>query len=276
MATGEEKFTAVVLAGDRGPDDPLLAHCGVPAKAMIPIAGIPMISRVVAALMATETVGEILLCGPPPTVVEQLPTLQRQLQEPVVSWMASDRTPSRSAQRALERLDPETKVLLTTADHALLQPEMAAYFCRQAVKSRRDLAIGFEDYRLLRQSYPESRRTVTRLRDGEFCSCNLFAFLTPQSRQAAVFWQQVEQERKKPLRLLRLCGWGTVLSFLLGRLTLERALEKLAGKAGLTAGAVMMPFSTAAIDVDKLEDLELARRIIAAGQHCRKDPGGSS
>jgi hypothetical protein len=119
-----------------------------------------------------------------------------------------------------------------------------------------------EDYKLLQQAYPESKRTVTRFKDGEFCSCNLFAFLSPQGRSAADFWQQVEKERKKPLRLISLCGWLTVLNYLLRRLTLTQALLNLAKKMALTAGVVMLPFPEAAIDVDKIADLELVNRII--------------
>jgi len=268
-----EKFTAIVLAGDRGPDDPLLAASGVPAKAMIPIDGKPMLCRVVDALLAAEEISRIILSGPPAAIVDRLPELERQLANPAVSWQASGPTPSRSAHQALVGLAPATKALLTTADHALLSPEMVDYFCRQARASRRDVVVGLEDYRLLRETYPESRRTVTRLRDGQFCSCNLFAFLTPGSRQAAVFWQQVEQERKKPLRLLRRCGWLTVVSYLLGRLTLEKALARLSDQLGLRAGAVTLPFPEAAIDVDKPEDLELVRQIVAARRLRQADPG---
>ncbi len=268
-----KKFTALVLAGDRGPEDPLLQAAGVPGKALVEINGQIMLARVIEALLEAAEVDRVMVSGPPGDIVEGSQTLKKLLARPRVGWRENAASPSRSAEQALCEIAPEKPVLLTTADHALLQPEMVDFFCRQAGESRADLAVGMEDYRLLEKAYPESRRTVTRFRDGPYCSCNLFAFLTPQSRGAAHFWRQVEQERKKPLRLISLCGWPTVLSFMLGRLTLDDALQRLARRMGLSAKAIRMPFAEAAIDVDKPEDLELVRKIVSARAPApEKDP----
>ncbi len=259
----ENQFTAVVLAGDRGPDDPLIAESSAQCKAMIPVGGRPMLFRVLEALLAAPTIDSIILSGPPEPVIKESPELHQYLANPAVSWQENDTTPSRSAYQALQSLPPNRKVLLTTADHALLKPEIIDFFCREAQNQAADVVVGMEDYRLLQQAYPESKRTVSRFKDGEFCSCNLFAFMTPQGRSAAEFWQQIEKERKKPLRLISLCGWLTVLNYFLGRLTLSQALRNLAKKMGLTAGVVLLPFPEAAIDVDKIADLKLVNHIIA-------------
>jgi CTP:molybdopterin cytidylyltransferase MocA len=262
--TGSRKFVAIVLAGDRGPDDPLLRAEKVPGKALIRIEKKVMLERVLEALLEADSIEEIVVSGPPAGVVEQNPILQRLFAEPLVSWQENAASPSLSAARALETLPITTPVLLTTADHALLTAEMVDFFCREAQRNKAaDLAVGMEEYRLLQAAFPESRRTVTRFRDGGYCSCNLFAFLSPESRRAAIFWRQVEKERKKPLKLISLCGWPTVIRFLLGRLSLDDGLERLGRRLGLEARAVRLPFAEAAIDVDKPADLELVRRIVA-------------
>jgi GTP:adenosylcobinamide-phosphate guanylyltransferase len=271
--TGEKKFTALVLAGDRGPDDPLLKAAGVPGKALIEIGGKIMLERVVDALLEAKTIDRILVSGPPKKILEGSPALRKLLARPRVSWQESGASPSRSAEQAFKQIPATDPILLTTADHALLQPEMVDFFCRTALEIQTDLAVGMEDYRILQQAFPESRRTVTRFQDGAYCTCNLFAFLSPESRRAAHFWQQVEQQRKKPLRLISLCGWPTVLRFLLGRLTLDDAIARLARRMGLTARAVRLPFAEAAIDVDKPADLELVRRIVADRAEANPGPG---
>ena len=43
-------FTALVLAGDRTPDDPVARAAGVPCKALALVGGRPMVSRVLDAL----------------------------------------------------------------------------------------------------------------------------------------------------------------------------------------------------------------------------------
>ncbi len=184
----------------------------------------------------------------------------------LVQWMAPQATPSTSAFEALQSLPVDVPVLLTTADHALLTPEMIDHFCSEARKSGCDVVAGVARHELIAQAFPESKRTVTKLNDGGYCGCNLFAFLTPQGRKAADFWRKVEQERKNPLRIIRIIGWTTVLRYLLGRLSLDQALQRLSKKMQLQVGVVRMPYARAAVDVDKLDDLLLVESILAGKQ----------
>ena len=77
------------------------------------------------------------------------------------------------------------------------------------------------------------------------------------------FWRRVEQDRKKPWRMIRLLGPGTLLSFALGRLTLDAALAAFGRRTGTALAAVEMPFADAAVDVDRPGDLTLAESILA-------------
>ena len=54
-------LTALVLAGSRREGDPLAASAGVSHKALIPVAGQPMLERVVSALAAVPRIGRILI-----------------------------------------------------------------------------------------------------------------------------------------------------------------------------------------------------------------------
>ncbi len=183
-----------------------------------------------------------------------------------VKWFAPQATPSLSAFTVLQSLPEDTPVLVTTADHALLTAEMVDHFCREARTSGCDVLAGVARHELIAEAVPGTRRTVTKLKDGGYCGCNLFAFLTPESRKAADFWRQVEKERKKPLRIIKVMGWMTVIRYLLGQLSLGQALNGLSKRMGLRAGAVQMPFAEAAIDVDKVEDLHLVESILAERQ----------
>ena len=104
------------------------------------------------------------------------------------------------------------------------------------------------------------------MQDGSYCGCNLFAFLTPRARRAADFWRQVENQRKNPLRVIRVLGVMAVLGYLMGRLSLAGALDRMSQRLGFKAGAVIMPYAEAAIDVDSAADLKLVGEIIARRQ----------
>jgi GTP:adenosylcobinamide-phosphate guanylyltransferase len=50
MTNEERLFTAVVLAGDRGSEDPVARAAGVRSKSLTPVGGRPMVLRVIDAL----------------------------------------------------------------------------------------------------------------------------------------------------------------------------------------------------------------------------------
>jgi len=262
MTNSQEKFTALVLAADRGVDDPVAKAAGVPCKSLTPIGGIPMVFRVVNALDASGQVDAINLCGPPESIVNQAVDLANLIESGKVNWFKNQATPSTSAYHVLQSLPEEVPVILTTADHALLSTRIVDHFCSHAKRTDCDVVVGIARHEEVVKAYPHTRRTATRLADGAYCGCNLFAFLTPRARLAADFWRQVESQRKNPLRVIRVLGWMAVLRYLMGRLSLEEALGRVSRRLGFKAGAVIMPFTEAAVDVDSVNDLELVRKII--------------
>ncbi len=263
MTNPQPKFTALVLAADRGPGDLVAKAAGVPCKSLTPIGGTPMVFRVLNALEASREVDAINLCGPPESIVNQTADLRDLIASGKVKWFANQATPSSSAYHVLQRLPDEVPVLLTTADHAMLSARMVDYFCSEARVTGCDVVVGVARHEIVTQAHPQTRRTATRLRDGAYCGCNLFAFLTPRARLAADFWRQVESQRKKPLRVIRILGWVAVFRYLMGRLSLNEALDRISRRLGFKAGAVIMPFAEAAVDVDSVRDWELVEEIVA-------------
>jgi CTP:molybdopterin cytidylyltransferase MocA len=262
-----QQFTAVVLAADRTPNDPVALAAKVSCKALAPVGGRPMVLRVLDALAGSNQVNTCILCGPPAAIVDREPLLQERLAAPGLRWLPPHATPSTSAAAALATIPAGTPVLLTTADHALLRPEMVEHFCRETQTADCDVVAALASYTRIAAKYPGMRRTRTRFSDGDFCGCNLFAFLTPQGRAAADFWRRVENERKRPVKMLSELGWRVVLRYLLGRLSLKDALQHISRRMGLRAGVVILPFPEAAVDVDSVSDWAVAQRI-ASGSEC--------
>ena len=263
MSRPTTAFTAVVLAGDRKPGDPVAEAAGVSCKSLIPVGGRPMVLRVLDALEAAQEIGPVVLCGPHRAAIDQEEELRARIDSARVRWVESKATPSSSTFQVLKSLPDDIPVLVTTADHALLSGRMADYFCSEARSSGCDLVVGLASYQSVIAAYPHTRRTAIHLRDDAYCSCNLFAFLTPHARDVAHFWRRVERQRKKTLRVISAFGWLAVLSYLLRRPTLEQGLELISQRLGLRAGAVLMPFPDAAVDVDTVSDWKLVESILA-------------
>ena len=256
-------FTAIVLAGERGSEDPVARAAGVRSKALTPVGGRPMVLRVLDALASAREIEEIVLCGPDKSALDQDKELRLRIGSAEVRWLESQRTPSSSTYHAMQSLPDSTPVLVTTADHALLTAEMVDYFCAGARKSDKEVVVGLALHEVVRAKYPETKRTAIQLADGSYCSCNLFAFLTPEARSAAHFWRKVESQRKKTLRVIAGFGWLNLVLYLLKRPSLEEGLGRVSQRLGLSAGAVVMPFPEAAVDVDTVSDWELVESIVA-------------
>ena len=255
-------FNAIVLAADRGPDDPVAAAAGVAAKCLTPIGGSPMAVRVLGALEQSARVGTILLCGPPAGALRESPELSARVAGGL-RWMSPKATPATSAAAALAALPEDVPVLLTTGDHALLTPDMVRHFLDRARALGGDVVVGLAPHALVQGAYPRTRRTVLKFSDGHYCGCNLFAFLSPRGRRMAHVWKQVEADRKNPIRVIGLVGWGAMALYALRLLSLGDAVRRISRQAGVAAGVVTMPFAEAAIDVDTVADLDLVRAIVA-------------
>lgn len=246
-------FSALVLAGARGPSDPVAAAEGMPAKALVEVGGLSMLQRVVEALRAAGAT-RIAVAASHGEVIALAEALGCEI-------VPAAGGPSESAARGFALLG--APMLLTTADHALLQPAWITDF-RDAVAAGTDVAVLLARRDRVEAAVPETRRTWLRFADGEWSGCNLFQFATPRAAAAFDMWQTVERDRKRPWRIVRRLGPGLLLRYLLGRLSLRDAMAALGARAGLAVEAVASPHGLAAVDVDKPDDLALARSLVAA------------
>ncbi|MGB5179810.1 MAG: NTP transferase domain-containing protein [Gammaproteobacteria bacterium] len=262
-------FSAVIMAADRNPDDPVARAAAVTCKALAPVAGMPMVLRVLYALEESVQVGPRLLCGPPRPLLEQAGALKSGVDAGHYGWTANGESPSASAAAAMEQIPEAQPVLLTTADHALLSCQIIDYFCRAARAADADLVVALAPHELVATAYPDMHRTRLHFSDRDYCSCNLFAFMTPRSRTITGLWRTVESQRKHPWRVIGILGWWPVLKYLLGRLSLQEALARLSDRLDMKIGAVIMPFANAAVDVDSENDWRLVQQIVAAKQKPR-------
>jgi GTP:adenosylcobinamide-phosphate guanylyltransferase len=263
MTLKDSPFNVIILAADRELNDPVAKASDVSCKALSPVLGRAMVLRVLDALEKAHYIGQRILVGPLMSSVDENPELAELVRSRKVLWLVPQASPSASAFTALQSLPEDVPVVVTTADHALLTAAMVDYFCDAALKSGCDVVAGVARYELVAKAFPNSKRTVTNLKDGGYCGCNLFAFMTPKARLAADFWRKVENERKKPLRVVKVMGWIAVLRYILGILTLNQALTSLSKRMNLKAGVIQMPFAEAAVDVDKVDDWRLVEAVLA-------------
>jgi molybdopterin-guanine dinucleotide biosynthesis protein A len=266
MTEQSTKFRTVILAGER-PGGSALSHTfNISASVMVPVAGKPSLARVIQAIKDSQRADGGIICGPSDDAIANNEELDRLLQVPDFEWLKPATGPAASALSALEKLD-HFPALLTAGDHALLTGEIVDDFCNQVLtkkNSNYDLVIGFVPYELVYAAWPESKRTVLKFSDGQFCGSNLFAILKPEGCKALSFWRQAEADRKHPWRIARRFGFVALFQYLFRRLTLEDALQSLSKAAGCRIGHVEVKCARAAVDVDSIDDQKLAEQILTS------------
>jgi GTP:adenosylcobinamide-phosphate guanylyltransferase len=248
-------YTAVVLAGSRPGRDEFAESFGTDLKALIPVGGEPMVVRPVRALLASEQVGKVVvLAQSPERIGPMLPDDTR------VEVRSSRGTIAETMLGLIEDDRTGWPLLVTTADHALLDAAMVGEFARGAAGA--DIAIGLVERANLMKRLPQTKRTWLKFRGGAYTGANLFALKSPAVRPAIELWRSVEQDRKKAWRVMSLLGPAVLLCIALRLVSLDEVLAQLGGRLGLSVRAVRLSNPLAGVDVDKAEDHALVEAIL--------------
>jgi CTP:molybdopterin cytidylyltransferase MocA len=260
----DTRYTALVLAASRGNLDPLAQAGGVSHKCFIDIGGQPMLRRVVEAVAECGRVGRIVIAIEEDSIAEA-----KQLLAPIAGADAFVYVPSKanigtSVTGAVEEIPDALPLIVTTGDNALHTAEMVRFFCDALDDVTEDAALGLTPASYILEKYPEGNRAFHRFRDGAFSSCNLYALMTPRGVEGSKVFNSGGQFGKKPKRLIGAFGLAAFLLYKSRLVSIRTFLKFLSRAIGVKAAPVLMPFAEGPIDVDRMQDWELANRIVAA------------
>lgn len=252
-----EPLTALVLAGSRPGPDPLLAGTGLPTKALLPIAGVPMLARTLAALADAPEVGRILVSAQNTAPLAADPAIAGAAQ---VEWRPSHGGIADAVLAALA--EAGGPLLVTTADNVLLTRAMIAQFVRDAGAS--DVAVGLVERRTIAAARFSTQRTWLTFRGGQWSGANLFRLGGPQVEPLVRFWKSIEEDRKKGWKIVGAFGPGLLLGAALRLIDIHAFAARAARRFGLSAQVVPMQAAEACIDADKPADIQVIEAILAA------------
>lgn len=255
MTDAQQGWTAIVLAGQRPGIDPLAAHFGIAAKALVPVGGEPMVTHVVRTLNACRSITRIVVLSQAPAHLIDAVAAGGGAQ-----FSVSSAGISASIAAIAGGESARFPLLVTTADHPLLTPAIIETFL---ARSGGDLSIGMVERATILAAYPDNQRTWLKFSDGHWSGANLFALRTARTRAALALWAEAEQDRKKAWKLFLHFGPWLALRALTRSIGLGEALRQAGRRLGLDARLVVLDQAEAAIDVDKLSDHVLAEAILA-------------
>jgi len=254
---------AIVLAGGiPQPEDPLYAYSQGDPKALMDIAGKPMIQWVLDALGDSRHVRNVIVIGlsPKSGITCKKPMHFVSNQGRMLSNIVA------GVDKSLE-LDKKTKyVLVVSADIPALKPEMVDWLVETCMQTQDDLYYGVCTREVMETRFPDSKRTYTKLKDVELCGADINVTHIRMATEHLDLWEQLIGNRKSPIRQAGLIGLGTMIRVFVRSIALDELVTTVSKRIGIKGRAIMWSYAEPCMDVDKPHQLELMRKDLAKKQ----------
>jgi GTP:adenosylcobinamide-phosphate guanylyltransferase len=249
----------VMAGGIPDPEDPLYAATRGQPKALLDMAGKPMIQWVLDALSAAARIERVVVvglgpeagakCGKPTTYIPNQVGLLDNIQAGV---------------NEILRVNPQAgRVMAVSSDIPAVTPAIVDWAADVAGQTEHDICYFVVERSVMEGRFPSSRRSYVRLKDAEVCGGDMSvmrAGLVSDRR----LWERIVASRKNALRQASLLGWDVLALVLLHRLSIARAEQMVSRRLGLKGRVIPCLYPEVAMDVDKPHQLEILRQHLAS------------
>jgi GTP:adenosylcobinamide-phosphate guanylyltransferase len=254
---------AIVTAGGiPRPEDPLYPYSHGNSKALIDVAGKPMVQWVLDALGDARNVDNVIVVGlsPKSGVTCKKPLHFVSNQGRMLANIVA------GVNKALE-LDKKNKYfLIASSDIPTLKSEMVDWLIDTCMETKDDLYYGICSREVMEARFPNSRRTYTRLKDMDLCGSDINIAHVRMATEHLDMWETLIGSRKSPLKQASTIGLDTFFQVLTRSITLDQLVEKVCRRLGITGRAIRWQNAEPCMDVDKPHQLELMRADLADQQ----------
>jgi len=256
---------AIVIAGGiPNPEDPLYVFLKGDAKALVDVAGKPMIQWVLDALGGAKRVDNVILVGLSPkselTCTKPLHFVSNQGRM-LANIIAG-------VHKALDLNKKTEYVLIVSSDIPALKPEMVDWLVDTCMETEHDLYYGICPRDVMEKRFPNSKRTYTKLKDIELCGAdiNVTHVSMATEPQHLKLWESLIGSRKNALRQASMVGWDTAFQLLTRGITLDDLVAKACSRIGVNGRVIVWDQAEPCMDVDKPHQLELLRMDLVKQQ----------
>lgn len=254
---------AIVTAGGiPQPDDPLYSYSHGDSKALIDVAGKPMVQWVLDALGDAKQVRNVIVVGlsPKSGVTCNKPLYFVSNQGRMLANIVA------GVNKALE-IDKKNKhVLIASSDIPTLKADMVDWLIATCMETKDDLYYGICPREVMEARFPDSKRTYTKLKDMELCGSDINIAHVRMATEHLDMWETLIGSRKSPLKQASIIGLDTFFQVLTRSITLDGLVEKVCRRLGITGRAIRWQSAEPCMDVDKPHQLELLRADLSNQQ----------
>ena len=249
---------AIILAGGRtDPDDPLNELTQGGNKALLPVAGKPMVQWILDALGNSALIERVALVGLPDDTPVQCahPLLF------VEDFGSIIRNIKAGAEALLrDRPDLEARALSISSDIPAITPESIDWLVKAVNESEHDIYYCVVERRVMETRFPGSRRSYINLKGLEVCGGDMNAVRLGEAIADHELVEQLTANRKNPLKQASLVGFDILFRLLSHRLSVQEAEKRIGKRLKLRGRVIVNPFAEVAMDVDKPFQLEIMEK----------------
>jgi len=254
---------AIVIAGGiPRPQDPLYTYSHGDSKALIDVAGKPMVQWVLDALGNAKQVDNVIIIGlsPKSGITCKRPIYYISNQGRMLANIVA------GVDKALELNKRNKYVLVVSSDIPTLKSEMVDWLVKTCMETKDDLYYGVCPKDVMEARFPGSKRTYTHLKDMDVCGADINLTHVRMATEHLDMWESLIGSRKSPLKQAGIIGFGTLFALFTRRLTLEDAVKRVGDRIGIKGRAIVWPYAEPCMDIDKPSQLELLREDLAKQQ----------
>lgn len=249
-------INCIILAGGLPqPGEPMYEMTQGKSKALLDMNGRTMLERVVDALQAAKTTGEILVVG-------LGNDLGMQFHKPVYHLPDQDSLLKNALAgiAKMRELHPETNlVLLCSADIPTLTPQIVDDFIEKCAPYDKGMVYNFVDKPTMEARFPHSNRTYVKLKDALIAGGDVTLIQADLADSNQDIWEALTNARKHAWQLARVVGFRFLFKFLLRQLSFADIEEAAFRITGRRCEIMLNPHAEIAMDADKPEQVLLLR-----------------
>lgn len=251
---------AIVTAGGiPKPGEPLYEFTQGRPKALLEIAGKPMVQWVVDALGASKKVDHLVVVGLDEScqLASQKPLYYLANQGGMLENILA------GAQKLLTIHAASETMVSVSSDVPAITGEIMDWLVGEVEKTDHDVYYNVIPREAMENRFPGSKRTFTRFKDIEICGGDVTAFRTRMLTAEGGVWRELIEARKNVLKQAAIIGWSTFFLLFTRQLTLQGAAERVSRRLEVTARVLKCPYPEVGMDVDKPYQLEMLQNELA-------------
>ena len=251
---------AIVTAGGiPQPGEPLYSFSNGSSKALIDVAGKPMVQWVLDALGEAASVDNVILIGVSPKSgltcskpIHYISNQGRMLANIVAG-----------VNKSIELDRKSEYVLIVSSDIPALKGGMVDWLVDTCMQTKDDLYYGICPQDVMETRFPESKRTYTKLKDMQVCGADMNIIHVSMATTHLDIWEQLIGSRKSPLRSAAVIGFDILFKLAFRLIGLEELVEKASARIGIKGRSIIWSQAEPCMDVDKPHQLEIMREDLA-------------